>query len=275
MYRYRSVKMKENPVVTGVYTAFSQNFGPEFRFRGETHDFWELVCVTDGQISVAADGKIFTLKKGEAILHSPMQFHNVSALGSGRSGIAVFSFSGENIPRLENRVIEIENFSRVKQLLELVSKHFTMRDKFSIKEPKQKDLSYLIYAKRLELFLLELANSYGADKPQRSKSAENYSFIIKTINNNLEKRLSVTELAAMCNMSEINLQKTFSSYAGVGIMEYFTRVKMQKAIELLSESCSVKQTAVQLGFHDQNYFSTVFKRVTGHTPSKYKSKSEN
>lgn len=275
MYRYRSVKMKENPVVTGVYTAFSQNFGPEFRFRGETHDFWELVCVTDGQISVAADGKIFTLKKGEAILHSPMQFHNVSALGSGRSGIAVFSFSGENIPRLENRVIEIENFSRVKQLLELVSKHFTMRDKFSIKEPKQKDLSYLIYAKRLELFLLELANSYGADKPQRSKSAENYSLIIKTINNNLEKRLSVTELAAMCNMSEINLQKTFSSYAGVGIMEYFTRVKMQKAIELLSESCSVKQTAVQLGFHDQNYFSTVFKRVTGHTPSKYKSKSEN
>ena len=71
-------------------------------------------------------------------------------------------------------------------------------------------------------------------------------------------------------MSEINLQKTFSRYAGVGIMEYFNRIKMRKATELLVEGLSVKETALKLGFHDQNYFSTMFKRITGHTPSKIK-----
>ena len=270
---YRSLEIKNNPVITSVYTAFSQAFSPEFRFRGETHDFWELVCVTEGQISVAADSKIFTLKKGQAILHSPMQFHSITAMGSGGSAIAVFSFSGNNIPALENKVIEISNFSRVKQLLELVKKHFVMRKKFNIVGPKTADNAHLIYIKRLELFLLELEGGYLVDS-KLPKSAENYAFIIKTINNNIEKRLSVTEIAALCNMSEINLQKTFSHYAGVGIMEYFNRIKMQRAAELLNEGLSVKQAALQVGFHDQNYFSTAFKRITGHSPSRYKSKIE-
>ena len=120
--------------------------------------------------------------------------------------------------------------------------------------------------------MLELANANSRKDVTLSKGAENYAFILKTINSNIEKRLSVTELAVLCNMSEINLQKTFSHYAGVGIIEYFNRVKMQRATELLNEGASVKQTALQLGFYDQNYFSTVFKRITGHTPSRYKMK---
>ena len=77
----------------------------------------------------------------------------------------------------------------------------------------------------------------------------------------------MTELAFLCNMSAINLQKIFSRYAGVGVMEYFNRVKMRKATELLEEGLSVKETALRLGFHDQNYFSTVFKRIIGVAPS--------
>ena len=269
---HRALKIENNPEITDVYTAFSQDFGPQFHFRGETLDFWELVCVTEGQISVAADSKIFVLKKGQAILHCPMQFHNISAMGNGHSSITVFSFSGKNIPHLENKVIEIENSSRVKQLLELARKHYVIRHHFSIKEPKNEGYAHLIYVKRLELFLLELANAYSRNDVTLSKGAENYAFILKTINSNIEKRLSVTELAVLCNMSEINLQKTFSHYAGVGIIEYFNRVKMQRATELLNEGASVKQTALQLGFYDQNYFSTVFKRITGHTPSRYKMK---
>lgn len=270
---HRVLKIANNPVITNIYTAFSQTFGPEFRFRGETHDFWELVCVTEGQISVAAGSKILTLKKGQAVLHSPMQFHNITAMGNTPSSITVFSFSGENIPSIENKVIEIGDFSRVKQLLELAKKHYVIRHKFSIKEPKIQGDGHLIYVKRLELFLLELASA-SLDDVKPSKGAENYAYILKTIHDNIEKRLSVTNIATLCNMSEINLQKTFSAHAGVGIMEYFNRIKMQRAAELLNEGVSVKQAALQVGFHDQNYFSTVFKRITGHTPSKYKLKSQ-
>ena len=270
---YRVLTVKDNPKITGVYTAFSKTFGPEFKFKGEIHDFYELVCVTEGTISVAADNKIFSLKKGQAILHPPMQFHNITAMGNENSSIIVFSFSGEDIPNLQNKVFEIGNISETKSLLELAKKHYVIRHKFSLKEPVNSGLEHLIYVKNLELFLINLANNNEETNRSHSHSAENYSFIIKTINDNLDKRLSVTELATLCNMSSINLQKTFSKYAGVGVMEYFNRIKMQKAIELLENGKSVKQTALLLGFGDQNYFSTVFKRITGNSPSSIVTKS--
>lgn len=265
---HRCYQIKKNPKITEIYTAFSQNFGPEFRFRGETHDFWELVCVTSGQISVAADSQIFTLKKGQAILHSPMQFHNIAVMGNAPSSISVFSFSGEDIPQIQNQVLEIRDLSAVKTLVELANKYYKVRHGFSIQEPKSEDCSHLIYVKQLELFLLNLTTSLSGELQKKSRSAEHYSAIVKTINNHIDKRLSVAELAALCHMSEVNLQKVFSRYAGVGIMEYFNRAKMRKATELLGEGLSVKETALRLGFHDQNYFSTVYKRITGCSPTR-------
>lgn len=135
---------------------------------------------------------------------------------------------------------------------------------------KKEGTDHLLYIKNLELFLLELAGNVSKSRQVVTEGAKNYSRIINTLNENIYERLSVCELAALCNMSEINLQKTFSRYAGVGIMEYFNRIKMRKATELLVEGLSVKETALKLGFHDQNYFSTMFKRITGHTPSKIK-----
>ena len=75
-------------------------------------------------------------------------------------------------------------------------------------------------------------------------------------------------------MSEINLHKTFSKYAGVGIMEYFTRTKMHYATSLLEGGSTVKEVALTLGYTDQNYFSTVYKRITGHTPSQMQKKTQ-
>lgn len=264
---YNLLTIEENPKITGIYSALSQNFGSDFKFKGEIHDFYELVCVTEGKISIAADNKIFTLKKGQAFLHPPMQFHNVTAMSSGNSSISVFSFAGENIPNLQNKVFEISDISEIKTLLELAKKHYVIRHKFRIKEPKTEGLSHLLYVKNLELFLIKLANNNEKTGQSYSQSAQNYSFITKTINDNIDKRLSVSDLAALCNMSKINLQKTFSRYAGVGVMEYFNRKKMQKASEFLKQGMSVKQAALQVGFHDQNYFSTVFKRIIGNPPS--------
>jgi len=56
----------------------------------------------------------------------------------------------------------------------------------------------------------------------------------------------------------------------MGIMEYFNSIKMFRAQTLLKEGYTVKETALSLGFCDQNYFSTVFKRVMGKSPKELK-----
>lgn len=270
---FQAFVVENNPKITSIYTAFIQKLESGFHFHGETHDFWELVCVIDGSISVAADERIFQLEKGQAILHNPMQFHNINCFSSIPAEIVVFTFSGENIPAIQNKICKIMDLSEVSALYELAQKYYNFSD-ISIMEPKIGNNSHLIFIKRLELFLIELANHLLLREQTFSQGALNYSLIVNTVNERIDERLSVSDLARLCKMSEINLQKTFSKYAGVGVIEYFNRIKIHRAEKLLKSGLTVKETALKLGFNDQNYFSTVFKRITGHTPSYIKKLSD-
>lgn len=256
------IPISNNPHITRLYTVFRRDCPESFFFSGETHDFYELVCVLDGQAGVTADHRVFELSTGQAILHPPMQFHNIYSIGGTSPIIAVFTFSGTDIPKIENSVLETGDISQVKELLSIAEQSLII-NKFHIDNIASE--KHLQYVKQLELLLLKLSHR---DKEQPlSQRARNYAVIMKTLKSNLDKRLSVKDIADLCKMSEINLQKTFSKYAGVSVMEYYNRAKMQKAVFLLKEGRSVKETALLLGYTDQNYFSTAFKRIIGKPPT--------
>ncbi|MEE0946544.1 MAG: AraC family transcriptional regulator [Acutalibacteraceae bacterium] len=258
--------IKKNPQITAIHTVFRQHFTPDYKFHGETHNFYELVCVVEGKAVITADRNVFTLEKGQAMVHTPMQFHNIGNIENYDTSIIVFTFSGENIPDLSGRICNIGDISKVKTLHEMVKKYY-VRDGMWIKDTVNDSSSHFKFIKEFELFLLRLYEDSTYAKSRNTQGATNYSAIVRAIEENVHNRLSVSQLADILNMSAINLQKTFSKYAGVGVMEYFTRVQMSKATEYLKEGKSVKETALLLNFTDQNYFSTVFKRVTGHSPS--------
>lgn len=82
--------------------------------------------------------------------------------------------------------------------------------------------------------------------------------------------LTAGELARLCSMSVPALEKTVFRYSGCGAMAYYNGLRMQKAVELLSAGASVKETALSLGFSNQNYFSATFKKWSGRAPSRIK-----
>ena len=53
--------------ITGFYSAFPFHWNPEFVFHGESHDFWEIVLVTDGAVEVTEDEKVYQLQKNRAV----------------------------------------------------------------------------------------------------------------------------------------------------------------------------------------------------------------
>lgn len=56
----------------------------------------------------------------------------------------------------------------------------------------------------------------------------------------------------------------------MGVIHYFNHLKIMAATEMLKNGLTVKETATALGFANQNYFSTVFKRITWSAPTHYK-----
>src|ERR1035437_4525499 len=87
----------------------------------------------------------------------------------------------------------------------------------------------------------------------------------------LDKPLQVATLAALANISPSHLFALFKRRIGSAPMDYFTRLRMQRACRLLERTTlSVKEIASELGYNDPFYFSRVFKSVNQIAPSEYR-----
>ena len=72
-------------------------------------------------------------------------------------------------------------------------------------------------------------------------------------------------------MSRTSVYSKLKNLTNMGINDYVNKIKMEKAIEMLSTTdMSLAEIATTIGFTSQSYFSTVFKLYTGKTPTAYR-----
>ena len=128
-----------------------------------------------------------------------------------------------------------------------------------------------MFVSRMEYLLSSVLSSESILHSQKvSASEENYLRIVEAIRGNLYKRKSVSELARLCNMSTSNAKRVFAKYAGCGISEYYNEAVVGEAGKLLLSGEGVGDISKKLGFKNQNYFSSFFKRIVGKTPLEWK-----
>jgi AraC-like DNA-binding protein len=260
--------------ITVLHTAFEQIQSPGFRFYGEAHDFWEMVCVVSGVIGISAGSRIATLRSGQAVIHPPMEFHRIwSEVGTSPNFI-IFSFSAQNMPPLPGHFFKLSD-SMQNQLQKLLR---DFKDAFdinisvnSVKPGKELLADKAVCA--LENFVLTLVATEPDNEAQdSSSSARSFAKIVNVMDANISKKLTVGEIADLCFMSESNMKLIFSEFAGCGVMKYFSLKKANYATSLLQNGVSVSEAAEALGFNDRAYFSTWYKRITGESPGKQKLK---
>ena len=106
----------------------------------------------------------------------------------------------------------------------------------------------------------------------KKRESENLVEQVKTyIDRNFQKDLSLDEVSRMVNISPYYFSKLFKQGTGENFIEYLTRVRMEHARRLLEDpDASIKQVCVMSGYGDPNYFSRLFKKYEGVTPSEYR-----
>ena len=269
---YKSTSISNVFSVTAMFTAFSQTFKSDYSFKGEFHNFWEIVIVLEGKLGVTAGNSVHILRKGQAILHEPMEFHSLWSEGGTCPKVVIFSFSAENMPSFPSKTLQLDNLHKPMDILRSMGAVFVMEYGINfVGIKKDAEISYHIAVKEFELFLLSLLNRRAVSSASSlTQSAQNFSKSVSILEKNLHRNLSVKEIANLCRIGEVSLKKTFAKYSGMGVMAYFTNMKITAAIQMLKSGMNVSETASALGFSNQNYFSTVFKRITGVSPSYYK-----
>jgi AraC-like DNA-binding protein len=80
---------------------------------------------------------------------------------------------------------------------------------------------------------------------------------------------SVSALAKSCNVSVRTLERFFLPAFGDTPRRWLKGLRMQKAIELLRDGSTIKETAGRLGYEDPSHFSHDFKNRYGFAPTRY------
>ena len=270
MWHLQSIERRA--FVQGFYTAFERNITDDFVFRGETHDFYEIVFILEGSAGVTAGANSFVLEGPSAILHPPMEFHSLRGISGKSASAVIFAFEASSVPPYDSRrfILSKENIQSVERVLHLL-RNATQIKRLRVGEIIAGHESEAQQALlEFEMLLLTLTENGSEDLRDGSAGARNYRRALRVIEENLHVPLDTATLARLSHMSPSLLKKTFSRYAGVGVMEYLRTRKVNAAIPRLRAGESVKDIAASLGFSDAGYFSTTFRRVTGHSPTYYR-----
>ena len=137
-------------------------------------------------------------------------------------------------------------------------------------------LSFQAYGELEVWFIqkMEEASSRVAQK-QKEKGDNVVERAKEYIAQNFAKELTLDEMAKEVGISPYYLSKLFKEVEGVNYIEYLTGLRMNHAKgQLLESDKSIKEVCHESGYGDPNYFSRIFKKWVGVTPTEFREGKE-
>jgi len=120
-------------------------------------------------------------------------------------------------------------------------------------------------------YIISFEKQKGFSGKPISRVIESIRFEMKQ---NMEKELDLKDLAKQHNVSYSFFRKMFKKYTGVSPGQYHLQLRITRAKELLiSTGKSVKEISYELGFQSIYYFSNMFKKKEGMTPTDFRNKN--
>ena len=103
------------------------------------------------------------------------------------------------------------------------------------------------------------------------KTSKRMNDAIRYIEQNCFENISTKRLSEICHLSEGHFCHLFKAATGHSAKEYILIKRLDKAADLLTHTdMTVLEVAMQCGFSDANYFSRIFKKHKGRTPSSFR-----
>jgi two-component system response regulator YesN len=142
------------------------------------------------------------------------------------------------------------------------------------------DITALLTRTR-ELLKREHGKTKPRDEMQHLQEAETPeadgwlpTFILQAmafIKENYAEAITLTQVARKVSVNPVYLSSSFTKYCGENFLEYITNYRIAKSKELLAKTnLQIQEVANEVGYTDIAYFSRIFRRVTGLTPSAFR-----
>lgn len=106
--------------------------------------------------------------------------------------------------------------------------------------------------------------------PEGDKQDRYIEKVIEYIKNNYENDISLCDAAEHIKITSSYLSRLFKIKTNYSFLEYLRLHRLKKALKLMKEQdCLIGEIARKTGFHDMSYFSAIFRKYVGVSPSNY------
>ena len=281
MRKYYHYHVKKAITITNLITIEHIVLPPNFIYPEETHAFHEFIYVDSGSLCCDTPDTQTQLKQGDFFLIPPETPHHHTTQ-SEQSATAFFVCFGckSELSTILNGKTTLDKEQK-KLITDIVTEA-----KNAFRFPFDKKLVPLdcptfgaqqLIENRIEELLIKLLRpkiNENSDIKFVMNTIEFENSLVNDIIALLKERLysSVTLdfISEHTFYSKTYINNIFKKNLGYSIMQYYNRMKIQEAKKLLRENMSASTVADKLQFESPNYFTKVFKKYTGMTPSTYK-----
>ena len=285
---YVSTALRQEICIDRIITIHYFEYMKNFYFKGESHDFWEFLCIDRGTVEVQADDKVFTLGKNDIIFHKPMEFHAIKSCSETAPNLVVISFESDSpaMQLFRGRILTSTEKQRV--LLSQIISEARMAFSTPLHLPSVEQVQLSTAApfgseQLIKIYLEQLLISFvrEMDDSADRRREKTVSFEKKAQEDVMEKVLQYFEshicerltIEMVCSENLIGrsyLHEMFHQKLNCGVMEYFNCMKIQLAKQMIRDgNKNFSQISDYLSYNTSNYFSKKFKLITGMSPSEY------
>lgn len=268
-----------NPQILYIFKADNKN---GYAGKYHCHDFLELSYLISGSVNYTLEDNTHQLKDGALMVFNPGVYHqevltagvHVSELHIGINKLALKGLCPSFIlPCGTSPLIHLVKYSN--EFGSCINQIIVEQEK---REPGYELVLKTLVMKLLIILLREIYTlEEGTDSYKFSFESSEKSTIVSTIlayiKEHYNEEISLDKLSKNTYLSPVYLSKIFKEETGDSPINYLINIRLDKAKELLEEGAlSIKAIAKSVGYTDAYYFSKLFKKHFGFSPSKLKQK---
>lgn len=265
-----------------VHICLSKTWKYGNNFKEHWHEYLQIFYFIDGNGIIICNKKSFNISKDDVFIVNSKELHSIESKADNFKFYLFiihlpFLFSNQIdlcqtkylSPLSENSILFknlIRNDTKIIYYInKIIDEYFSneIGHELSVKAYLY-NLIVLLLRKHINKFLTPNQLCLKLNNTNR------YSHVFEYIDNNYNKKIDIALLAKLTHLSPYYFCRIFKDITGKTTSQYVNEVRLQKAIIFLKESDkNITEIAISCGFNDVNYFSRLFKKKYGISPSKY------
>ncbi len=262
------------------------------RVRMNRHGYFEVLYLCSGSANCHIQDRLLPFNEGDVAIIGSTLYHRIECQSSSPVTIAALFFepdlircdgASDSAEYLTPFLLQDEDFPHVipaetgvpRQVLDLM-----LRIRPEI--PATSARGRLAVKTYMKMLLMLLVNQYAAYAgtvetfQRQQQNLERLRPLFRYLGENYGDSIQVREAARICGMSESHFMSLFKRVTGLSFVTYINHFRIERAQALLARTDeSMASISQQVGFCDQSYFGTVFRRIVGMTPATYRRRVRN